>query len=185
MKGLQENEKIKGLLILGAALLIPVLIILNYGQISKYEWGQLGYAGIFAIMFITSATVILPLPGLAAATIAGAFANPLLIGIVGGLGSATGEMTGYMAGYGGSKILDGKGRKHYVRIKEMLTEKGRAFILIFLFALIPNPLFDLAGLAAGTIRYPPWKFFIACALGKIIKVAAFAYFGYLAADTII
>ncbi len=174
------DNRIKGLLIVILALIIPIIIFVNYDAIAKYDWSSLGYFGVFLVMLITSATVILPVPGLAVATIAGAFANPLLIGVAGGLGSALGELTGYLAGYGGSELIDGKKMKEYEKIKKMLMEKDRAFILIFFLALIPNPLFDIAGIAAGAIRYPLWKFLLACALGKIIKVAVFAYLGYLA-----
>ncbi|MEM3364683.1 MAG: VTT domain-containing protein [Candidatus Micrarchaeia archaeon] len=173
------NKKVRGLIILALALAIPILIIANQHILSEYEWGTLGYLGVFVVMLITSATVILPVPGLAVATVAGAFANPLLVGIAGGLGSALGEFTGYLAGYGGVDVINGK-MQEYERMKSKLTEKDRAFAMIFFLALIPNPLFDIAGIAAGAIKYPWWKYFIACALGKIIKVAVFAYMGYLA-----
>ncbi|MCX8199936.1 MAG: VTT domain-containing protein [Candidatus Micrarchaeota archaeon] len=179
------DNKAKGALILALALAIPVLILLNYDAISGYEWGALGYVGVFIVMLLTSATVILPVPGLALATIAGAFANPILIGIAGGLGSAIGELTGYFIGYGGIDVVDGKKIKEYEKIKSRLMEKDRAFLLIFTLALIPNPLFDVAGIAAGAIKYPYWKYLAACALGKIIKVGVFAYLGYLAAAAIL
>ena len=35
-----------------------------------------------------------------------------------------------------------------------------------LFASIPNPLFDLAGLTCGHLLIPFWTFFIATAIGK-------------------
>ena len=37
---------------------------------------------------------------------------------------------------------------------------------IMLFASIPNPLFDLAGLTCGHLLIPFWTFFIATAIGK-------------------
>ena len=47
----------------------------------------------------------------------------------------------------------------------------------FLFAAIPNPLFDIAGLAAGTLRYPLWRFYLSAGLGKIVKSVVFAFLG--------
>lgn len=173
------DKKVKGIIIIAFALLLPVIIIANYDAVKAYDWSSLGYVGIFIVMFLTSATVILPLPGLAVATVAGAVANPILIGISGGIGSALGEIIGYLTGYGGSQIINGNNVKEYEKIRKMLTEKDRTFIMLFLFSLIPNPLFDVAGIIAGSIKYPAWKFFLACALGKIIKITIFAYLGYL------
>ncbi len=178
------DAKIKGIAIIALAVLIPALILINYDYIATYDWSSLGYAGVFVVMLITSATVILPVPGLAVATIAGAFANPLMVGIVGGVGSALGEITGYMAGYGGSEIVDGKRQKQYDGIKNALMKKNADLLLIFALSIIPNPFFDVAGIAAGAIKYPLWKFIVACALGKIIKIAIFAYLGYLATGMI-
>ena len=48
---------------------------------------------------------------------------------------------------------------------------------IFLLALVPNPLFDMAGFIAGASRMPVWKFLFFCLLGKIIKMLVFAYLG--------
>jgi len=42
------------------------------------------------------------------------------------------------------------------------------FIGIMLFASIPNPLFDLAGITCGHFLVPFWKFFGATAIGKAI-----------------
>jgi len=37
---------------------------------------------------------------------------------------------------------------------------------------------DLAGIAAGSLRFPLWKFFFACWLGQVAKSLAQAYFGW-------
>jgi len=51
-------------------------------------------------------------------------------------------------------------------------------LLIVILALIPNPFFDMAGIAAGTLKIPIWRFYIFCALGSILKMLAFAYGGF-------
>lgn len=48
---------------------------------------------------------------------------------------------------------------------------------ILVLAIIPNPLFDMAGMIAGVLKMPVWKFLIFCTVGKIIKMLAFAYLG--------
>lgn len=168
------DKKKQGLILIVITVLFSLILILNYDFLINYDWLSLGYVGIFIVMFITSATVILPVPGMAITTLAGAFADPLLIGIVGGTGSALGELVGYYFGYGGGEVINSK---KYMEMKEKLKNSKGIFPIIFLFSLIPNPLFDLAGIASGALKYPVWKFLIACLLGKIIKITLFAYLG--------
>jgi uncharacterized membrane protein YdjX (TVP38/TMEM64 family) len=40
---------------------------------------------------------------------------------------------------------------------------------MFLLSLFPNPLFDVAGVAAGAVKMPIRRFFPAVLAGKIIK----------------
>jgi uncharacterized membrane protein YdjX (TVP38/TMEM64 family) len=50
-------------------------------------------------------------------------------------------------------------------------------LTIFLLALIPNPLFDIAGMVAGALKMPMWRFLLWVWLGKCIKMLAFALGG--------
>jgi len=179
------DERLKGIFIIVASLAVPILALLNYEAIASYEWKSMGYFGVFLVMLISDASIIFPLPGLAIATVLGAFSNPLIVAVAGGVGGTIGELTGYFAGYGGSIIADGKRKEMYEKIKGKLAERHAGVIAIFTLAAIPNPFFDIAGLAAGAIRYPLWKFLLACSLGKIIKIAMFAYFGLFAIDFIL
>ena len=56
---------------------------------------------------------------------------------------------------------------------------------IFVLALIPNPVFDLGGMAAGTLRFPVPKFLVACTAGKVIKNMVFALAGYYGIETLL
>ncbi len=51
----------------------------------------------------------------------------------------------------------------------------RGWLLLFLLAFIPNPVFDLAGVTAGALRYPLERFLAAVLAGKILKFVGFAY----------
>ena len=124
-----------------------------------------GYLGAFLISLVSSATIILPIPGLALIFALGDAYNPFLIGIAAGAGSALGEITGYMAGYSGQIVL--KNNKTYLRMERWMKRRGS--IVIFVLAFVPNPVFDLAGAAAGVLRYPLWKFLLVCFLGKTPK----------------
>jgi membrane protein YqaA with SNARE-associated domain len=106
------------------------------------------------------------------------FLNPFLLGVVAGVGSAFGELTGYMIGYGGREAIDRKMLPEYRRQKGWI--RSADMLALFVLAALPNPIFDIAGMAAGALRVPVWRFLLAVALGKIIKFLAVAYLGSFA-----
>ena len=145
------------------------------------ELGNLGYLGAFLISLISNATIVMPMPGLLLIFALGATFNPVLIGIIGGAGGALGEMTAYLAGYSGRGIL--KETKLHAQAERWMKKWGG--LTIFAFALTPFLLFDAAGIAAGTIRYPVWKFLIACWLGRTILYLVIALAGAWGWETIL
>lgn len=133
---------------------------------------------LFAISVVSSATLFLPVPGLAITTLVGSLLNPIAVGIVAGIGQTLGEMTGYLAGYSGQGLVNRS--KTYERVEGwMKRNEFMGELVVFVLALIPNPLFDAAGMAAGALRFPVWKYLIAAGLGKVIKNIVFAYGGSL------
>jgi uncharacterized membrane protein YdjX (TVP38/TMEM64 family) len=124
-----------------------------------------GYLGAFLISLVSCATIILPIPGIALIFALGDTYNPFLVGLAAGAGSALGEISGYMAGYSGQVVI--KNNKTYLRLEEWMKRRGA--IVVFVLSFVPNPLFDLAGAAAGVLRYPLWKFLTFCFLGKTPK----------------
>ncbi len=136
------------------------------------ELRRYGYLGVFLIPLIGSASFILPMPGLAVIATGGAFLDPVLglppwivVGLLAGLGESLGELTGYVAGYGGRAVLHD--RPFLRRLERWMHRQGS--VVMFTMAVLPNPFFDVAGVIAGVVRMPLWKFFIAVLLGKIIK----------------
>ena len=93
------------------------------------------------------------------------------IGIVAGLGAALGELTGYMAGAGGKALIP-QGRL-YEQLHRFMRRHG--MLAIFLLAAIPNPIFDVGGLIAGALQMKGWKFLLAAALGKSIRLGVTAW----------
>ena len=57
-------------------------------------------------------------------------------------------------------------KEYFTSFLQMLLKHVQNFWIIVLFASIPNPLFDLAGLTCGHFGVPFWKFFGATVLGK-------------------
>ena len=132
-----------------------------------------GYPGIFIISLVANATVILPTPSLALVFALGGVLDPLLVGLAAGLGEALGELTGYLAGYSGRAVIEN--REIYNRLHGWMKQYGLA--TIFVLSVFPNPFFDLAGIAAGVLRFPVGYFLLSCWLGKTLKTIAFALAG--------
>jgi uncharacterized membrane protein YdjX (TVP38/TMEM64 family) len=173
------NEKrrltiIRILVLVGVVAFIAALFIFR-DQVKKLE--NYGYVGIFLISIAANATIIIPLPGVAFTTAMGAIFNPIGVAVASGLGAAFGELSGYLAGFSGQGVMERAALYHRLT-KWMSEHQNLAYLLIVVVAFIPNPLFDLAGMAAGALKLPLWKFLIACAIGKILKMLIFAYAGY-------
>lgn len=151
---------------------VTLVVFLLRDQVGKL--GDLGYLGIFLTMLITSATLILPAPGLAFVFVLGKTFNPLFLGIAAGAGSTLGELTGFAAGYSGSGVVENVDA--YRRIEGYV--KKYDLLPIIVLAAIPNPLFDVAGFAAGALGIEWWKFLLATFIGKAIKCVAVAYAGF-------
>ncbi len=162
------------LALMGVVALIAVLFIFR-DQVKNLE--EYGYVGIFLLSIAANATIIIPLPGVAFTTAMGAIFNPIGVAVAAGLGAALGELTGYLAGFSGQGVAERA--ELYNRLTTwMKAHQNLAYGVILLLAFIPNPLFDLAGMAAGALKLPLWKFLLACAIGKILKMLMFAYAGY-------
>lgn len=166
-----------------AAFVLSVIIViaLLLWRPDLQEVTSAGYLGAFMIMLISSATIIFPANGLLVVFALGAtLPNPWLLGLVAGLGSALGEMTGYYAGYSGGGLMTET--KIYKKIKPHMERD--AVLTTIIMAAIPNPLFDIAGVAAGALRMAWWRFLAAVSVGKIIKAMVVVYAGRYSIDWI-
>jgi uncharacterized membrane protein YdjX (TVP38/TMEM64 family) len=90
-----------------------------------------------------------------------------------GSGAALGELSGYLAGYSGQSVI--RNNKTYLRLAEWIRRNGS--LTVFLLAAIPNPVFDLGGIAAGASRMPVLKFLVWCWLGKTLRMYVVALAG--------
>lgn len=176
------DKRKHGILLIGLTIFVSLILILNYNFIMEINWLRWGYVGIFLVMLFSSASVFFPLPGMAIVTVAGAFGDPILIGLVGGLGACLGELTGYFFGYGSYEVINSPKYKDTIK---KIRETKAVMPLIFTFALLPNPLFDLVGVSAGALKYPFLKFLLAAFLGNAIKIFLFAYIGENVYDLIL
>ncbi len=156
----------------------------------------LSYGGVFLTNLASTATVFFPVPGLTAAaqtliaTEGEKSGVPWLVGVAGGAGMAVGEVTAYYGGYMGAELVRGRafgGPERLRRIIEravggvnwLMQRWGMA--TLFVLSAIPNPLFEVAGLTAGSVRMPFRRFIISVTGGKILRGILLAYYG---ADTL-
>jgi len=150
---------------------ITVVIFLNRDRVSELE--NLGYLGAFLISLVSNASIVLPTPGLLLLFALGAAFNPVLVGVVGGVGGAIGELSGYIAGHSGRGIAQNS--KWFNRAERWVSRWGT--LTVFVFSLIPALPFDAAGVAAGVVHFSIKKFLVACFLGKTLLYIAMALFG--------
>ena len=146
-------------------LAIPILIVtlgLDLRSIAGY-----GYLGVFLASLISTATIFFPVPGGAVMIIAATIFNPAWVAVAAGTGAALGECTAYFAGYGGRVVIGGKQAQRYQKAETWMKRYGNG--TIFFFALAPFLPFDLAGIAAGTLRFPFRKFFLATLAGRLVR----------------
>jgi membrane protein YqaA with SNARE-associated domain len=137
------------------------------------QFAGYGYPGIFLLSLMANSTLILPIPGIAVTFAMGAVFNPFGVALAAGTGAAFGELTGYMAGFSGQGIAGNLAI--YQRLTEWMKHYGALVVLVL--AFIPNPFFDLAGAAAGTLRMPLGKFMLWLWIGKTLKMLVFALAG--------
>lgn len=165
----------RNLLSLAGAIAISIIAILLLSEFDSLR--ALGYPGVFLISLISSATVFLPMPGFAVVFAMAAYLDPIPLGIAAGLGSGLGEISGYLAGFAGHDALM---RTHLFREHKKQIEKYGPLAIFFL-SFVPNPAFDVAGVASGAVKMPLWQFLIATISGKILRYIALAYVGGAAA----
>jgi uncharacterized membrane protein YdjX (TVP38/TMEM64 family) len=158
-------------IVLLAVIALTIFLVIKREEIQALK--AYGYPGIFLFSILANATIFVPVPGVMFTSAMGAVFNPLFVSIAAGAGAALGELSGYMAGFSGQPVVEGSER--YQRVVRWMEKYGDVTILVL--AFIPNPLFDLAGIIAGILKMPIWKFLIYCVIGKILKMMIFAYAG--------
>ena len=171
-KGLSKQaiNIIRAVVLLAVIALTAVLVIYR-DQIQTLQ--AYGYPGIFLFSILANATILVPIPGVIFTSAMGAVFNPLWVSVAAGAGAALGELSGYLAGFSGQAVVENS--KRYERVVHWMEKYGDITILVL--AFIPNPLFDLAGMTAGILKMPVWKFLVFCVIGKILKMMMFAYAG--------
>ncbi len=171
---LVEHREMATRLALLAVVLAFVLTGIVMWLTGQFQLRSVGFPGIWLLNFIASASIVVPVPGIAAVCLAATPSvglNPVAIGVVAGSAEALGEMTGYMGGMTGRNMITR--RSWYPRVRKWVERHGG--LLLFFMAIIPNPTFDIVGIAAGSIGYPVKRFLAILFVAKSIKSMGIAY----------
>jgi len=171
-----EEKTSTGMTILRVVMLVFVialtcLLLIYHQEIVKLQ--GYGYPGIFLLSILANATIIIPMPGVLFTSAMGAIFNPWWVALAAGSGAAVGELSGYLAGLSGRGLVG----KNKTSDKVEYWVKRYGGLAIFLLALIPNPLFDMAGLTAGALKMKIHHFFLFLWLGKVGKMLIFSLLG--------
>ena len=132
---------------------------------------RFGYGAVAGAVLLASGGLVVPVPALAITCTTATFLNPAAVAIIAGLAGTLGELTGYFLGYSGSGVFER--RRFYQRVENWMRHRG--WLVLFVISAVPNPLFDVAGIAAGALRYPLWRYLVAVGLGKQVKFFMIAY----------
>lgn len=141
------------------------------------ELGSWGYVGAFVINLVSSATVVLPSPGVILIIQMVETLNWWILGIVTGIAGGLGGVTAYMAGMAGTNSI-GQGR--FGAWMKGLFESKWGPILLFSFNLIPFAPGDALSAIAGVIRYPLPRYFLYATVANIFKMLILTFVGAFA-----
>lgn len=161
------KEKLRPTLQIIFGLTIAAAVIILNDSISAL--GDYGYVGVFFISALSSATLFMPAPGWAVVAAMATILDPIYVGIIAGIGSAIGELTSYMVGGGALSLANRKRFENYLRF----MRKNDAIAILF-FSFLPNPFFDIAGIAAGAAQVPAWRYMLFCAIGRSLRYVLLA-----------
>lgn len=169
----RSKFQINALRILALLAVIGLTVFIYLIRDRVDDFAAFGYPGIFIIALLANATVLLPAPGVAIIYAMGAIFNPLGVGLAAGTGGAIGELSGYLAGFSGQAVIERT--DIYDRIKPWVKKYGGWAIMVL--SAIPNPFFDVAGIAAGMAKMPVRTFLFFVWIGQLIKMTLFALAG--------
>jgi len=154
-----------------------VLVVVYWQEFMQFT--KYGYIGAFIVSFLAGITVLVPVPSVFIVFTLGAVLNPVLVGLIAGVGEATGSMGVYLTGLSSARAFHAL--DHTVMAKFRAWIKSRGALSVFAMSAIFNPLFFPFTAIAGMMHYGWWRFFLLCLAGKSLKnilVAAAGYYGF-------
>ncbi len=182
---------IGGMVVVLLVAFVGTAIPFALGWLSEKDLEDFGYAGIFLANFLGTATGFIPVPGLTAggqALIVAGSQSLFKPGVVvaGAAGMTLAESTAYLTGVVGRGLAEEreipvKGRlgawihRGAGWVDRLMARYG--FATLFALSAVPNPFFEFAGITAGAVRMNFWRFMLAVAIGKTLRVILLVIIG--------
>lgn len=162
-------------------LIFSLSILLSIGFFQYRDFFKnalsLGLIGLFTVNFVSSAGFFVSAPAFVTIIAGGNLYPPILVAFVAAIGACLGDMLGFVFGHSGRKLTKKKLDRHkIVRFLEKHFHRHGGLI-IFILAVIPNPLFDAIGILAGVVNYPALKFFVIMLIGRFLRYWLLAQVG--------
>ena len=130
---------------------------------------SLEYFQVFAVSFLTSIILFIPIP-YAPVLVVATFSSNLdlnLIAIISAIGVTAGRTLIFILSYQGNRILSNRIKENMLPLKRLLEKYG--WIGSFLAAITPFPPDDIVIILLGMVKLSPWKFIITNFAGKLIS----------------
>jgi membrane protein YqaA with SNARE-associated domain len=164
------------LAIAGGIFLVAFNIAVYLAPIDYGAFTSFAYVGVFVVTFLANALIAIPIPYIPIVAHIGATADmPWLVVVLGALASVLGESVAFLAG----RAEEGLVSEHpiYKRVHRVAERPFLAGAMLFAFAVPPNPVFDVAGLAAGAVGVRYRVFFISVFAARLIRLAVIVWLG--------
>ncbi len=143
------------------------------------EWA---YLGAFIISLVSSATVVLPAPGAAAIMLMARDFDPLILGVVSGIGTGLGSTTAYILGVASRDAI---GQNRFTTLMTRLFNSRLGPVLLFSANLIPFMPGDAVSAIAGAIRYPLLRYLAYMTTASVLKMIGLSLAGAYATDRLL
>lgn len=133
-------------------------------------FGAWAYPGVFIVTFIANAAIALPIPYLPiVGQVARTAENVPLVIATAALASVLGESVAYAIGRVQRDVFTD--HPIYIRLQRLVGRPWRASLALFVLAAPLNPLFDVAGIAAGALGIPYRIFFWSVFAARLLRFA--------------
>lgn len=176
-----------------AAVVGFVFLLRNYQSIEQLQTHS--YYGIFLVTFLASSPIPIFVPNAVIVFMLGSLLNPLLIGIMSGLGGAAGNTLSYYTGHAGTRFLSSFFNTFYPdnqspgRFRQMLEKQKVSWwyrlaqrhrlLALFIISCLPTPLLVPMVISLGAARITAWRVILISWAGQTLQAVVVAYLGHL------
>ncbi|MBI4220900.1 MAG: VTT domain-containing protein [Chloroflexi bacterium] len=187
--GLRFDRRLVTLLAAVTVAVALPFILQNYIRFDPEALAGAGYAVLFVVAFLSGATFFLPVPILPLVFAGASLFNPGLVALVAAAGMALGMGLTYFMGSWMREHMNWRVATRADRLGAIVRIVGlwmrRSSVLgPFILAATPNPVYDFAGVIAGSAQAPLGRFMAGIFLGKLAQTLVVAIVGFLTASRI-